>query len=179
MEKRSEFTIQFASLPAGEHSFDFAINDSFFKGYEHPLLEKANVQVEVKVLKALLNMQLTFHFKGTIKLECGRCLEEFDMPVDAVIHLPVRQVTNEEDEEEDGADDVLNILGSDQTIDLAPHFYDYLSLQVPLNPVHAEDKKGVPSCNPEVLKLLKKIEAKPAETPKDPRWDALRNIKLN
>ena len=178
MEKRSEFVIQFASLPPGVHQYDFEINDSFFKGYEHPLLDKASVEVHVKVLKAPHNMQLTFHFKGTIKVECGRCLEEFDLPVDAEIHLPVRQVTDDE-VEDNVEDDVLNISGSDQTIDLAPHFYDYLSLQLPLNPVHADDKNGVPSCNPEVIKLLKKIEAKPSAIPKDPRWDALRNIKLN
>ncbi len=177
MEKRSDFVIPFAGLSMGEHHFDYQINDSFFKGYEHPLLERAQVKVHVTFLKSAHNLQLTFQFKGSIRVECGRCLEEFDLPLDVEKHLLVRQVSGEAEEVVD--EEVLNISDRDQTLDLAQHLYDYLSLQVPLNPIHPDDAKGEPECDPKVMELLNKVTVNPPSSQDDPRWDALRKIKLN
>ena len=177
MEKRSDFVIQFASLPMGTHEFDYEINDSFFKEYENPLLQKAQVKAHVIFLKAPHNLQLTFQFKGSIRVECGRCLEEFDLPLDVEKHLLVRPVSSDAEEVVD--EEVLNISDREQTIDLRQHLYDYLSLQVPLNPLHPEDKNGVPSCDPKVMELLKKVTVNPPESHDDPRWDILKKIKLN
>lgn len=177
MEKRSDFIIQFAGLPMGEHHFDYEINDSFFKQYEHPLLEKAQVHAHVVLTKSSHNLQLTFQFKGSIRVECGRCLEEFDLPLDVEKHLLVRQVSGEMEEVVD--EEVLNISDRDHILDLAQHLYDYLSLQVPLNPLHPEDAKGIPACDPKVMELLNKVTVNPPSSTDDPRWDALRKIKLN
>ena len=177
MEKRSEYLIPFISLPIGEHRYDFNINDSFFKKYENPLLKKALVKVEVLFIKSAHSLQFTFTFKGTINVECGRCLEMFDMPVDAAKHLLVRQVSDETEEMID--DEVLSISDKEQVLDLAPHIYDYLSLLIPINPIHSEDEKCVPSCNTQVMELLNKITVNPDAAIDNSRWDKLRNIKLN
>ncbi len=177
MEKRSDFVIQFASLPMGKHEFDYNINDSFFKGYENALLQSAQVKVHVVFSKAPHSLELSFQFKGSIKVECGRCLEEFGLPLDVEKHLLVRPVSGDVEEMVD--EEVLNISDRDQTIDLRQHIYDYLSLQVPLNPLHPEGKNGIPSCDPKVMELLKKVTVNPPESQDDPRWNILKNIKLN
>ena len=177
MEKRSDFLIPFASLPVGEHYFDYEIRDSFFAAYEHPLLNKAQINVHVVFHKTGHSMNLNFHITGSIRLQCGRCLEDFDMPVDAKETLLIRLIPGEVEESLD--ENVVNISDREHAIDLSQHLYDYLSLQVPLNPVHADDKNGKPECDPKVLKLLDKIALKEKSKENDPRWDALRNIKLN
>ena len=114
--------------------------------------------------------------KGTITLECGRCLKEFNMPVDIEEHLIVRQVPGEVTESDD--ENIFNISEHEHSIDLAPHLYDYLSLQVPLNPKHADNADDTPGCDPKDIEVLKKIITEhPAQH--DTRWDVLRNIKLN
>ncbi len=176
MDKRSNFIIPFSSLPMEEHYFDFEINDSFFQSYEHHLIDKANVKVHITLLKAAHGMQLSFKMQGTITLECGRCLKEFNMPVDVKEHLIVRQVPGEVTESDD--ENIFNISEHEHSIDLAPHLYDYLSLQVPLNPMHADNADDTPGCDPKDIEVLKKIITEhPAQH--DARWDVLRNIKLN
>ena len=105
MEKRSQYTIQFASLPNGLHQYDFHISDEFFKAYELSLINNADVDVHVTLEKGVNNMQFTFAFTGRIHMTCVRCLEEFDMAVDEEVrHLVVRQleaVTGTVEEEDD------------------------------------------------------------------------------
>ena len=177
MEKRSDFVLQFASLPAGEHSFEYIVNDSFFKAYEHPLLNKANVSVSVQFQKSMNGFQLSIDLKGFITLECGRCLEEFDMPVILHEDLTIRLVSGEVEESEDEM--IVNISDHAHAFDLAPHLYDYLSLQVPINAVHSDKKNGKPGCDPKAIELLNKASTKKQTEEIDPRWDVLRKIKLN
>jgi len=178
MEKRSEFLIPFASLPIGEHRFDYQINDKFFAAYEHPLLTKAMVNVQVLFVKTTTSMQLNFELAGTVRLQCGRCLEDFDRKVNANEHLVIRVVSGEHEEESDD-EHIVNVPDREHALDLAPHIYDYLSLQVPLNPVHAEDSNGIPECDPKIMEIINRVSVNEIKSEMDPRWDSLRNIKLN
>ena len=126
-------------------------------------------------------MELDLHLTGAVKVECGRCLEEFAMPIDVEKHLIVRMVESAKREDDD--DDAIHIALSAHEIDLNDHLYDFLALEVPYIPVHADDENGMPECNPEVLKLIVSEKAK-AEVPKtsapeNDRWEALRKLKMN
>ena len=174
MEKRSLYTIQFASLTPGEHHYNYRITDDFFSQYEHSLLTKADVQVEVTLLKGVNNLQFTFHFRGAIKVTCVRCLDAFDLPVDEERHLLVRQLDADSSEEEE--EDIISIPLTDHEIDLRQHLYDYLSLMVPLNPVHPDKKDGSSGCNQEALKEMENHLR--LDDGSDPRWDILKKLKL-
>ena len=46
--------------------------------------------------------------------------------------------------------------------------------------MHPSDKKGIPLCNPEMLKKIKELEINaPADEDVDPRWDELKKLKEN
>lgn len=177
MEKRSHYLLQFASLSAGLHNFEFHITDVFFEPFKKSLINKADVMVKVTLEKGVSYLQFTFDFKGLVHVTCVRCLDEFDIELKEVRYLLVRQiaeVTGEEMEEED----IINFPFTATEINLVPHIYDYLNLMVPLNPVHPDKKDGSSGCNQESLKEMNKHLADENEDQSDPRWEILKKLKL-
>jgi uncharacterized protein len=175
MEKRSQYIIQFASLPPGKHEYEFHITDEFFRNFEHSLVKTADVQVKAVLEKGVNNLQFTFGFSGSINAECVRCLDEFSIPVEEERHLLVRQIEQLTEEEEE--EDIISIPLTDHEIDLAPHLYDYLSLMVPLNPVHPDKADGSSGCNENTLREMNAHLNSDANHD-DPRWEILKKLKL-
>jgi uncharacterized protein len=177
MEKRSQYTIQFASLTTGLHQYEFHISDKFFQLFEHSLIHKADINVEVALEKGVNNLQFTFTFNGKVHLTCVRCLDEFDMQVsNEVRHLVVRQLDAVEETVEE-EEDIIAIPGSVHEIDLAAHLYDYLNLMVPFNPVHPDKEDGSPGCNEKALEDMNNHLGHDPQND-DPRWDMLKRLKL-
>ena len=176
MEKRSHYKIQFASLDNGQHNFAYLITDSFFEPFKESLINKAEVNVNTTLVKGVNNLQLTFQFNGRIHVTCVRCLDEFDIELNEIRHLMVRQVEETTGEEEE--EDIISIPLTSSELDLVPHIYDYLNLMVPLNPVHQDLKNGKSGCNKESLKIMWQHLIDDEVDHSDPRWDILKNLKL-
>ena len=66
-------------------------------------------------------------------------------------------------------------------IDLFHFVYESIVLALPIRIVHEDDADGNPTCDPEVMKRLEEMNAENSEEEQgtDPRWDALKNIKLD
>ena len=175
-EHRSKYLVKFTGLPAGDHAYNFDIGNSFFEGKEDIGLGNVEISAGV-ILHKQTTMQLDLSLRGKVELTCVRCLETFYLPVEVEKTLLVRVVDHPSPEDDD--DDTLSIAARDHEIDLAHDLYDFLVLQVPFHPAHPEDEHGNPTCNPEVIKHLEKQGLITNQDPKDPRWDALKNIKLN
>lgn len=168
--------MKFTGLPAGDHEFGFELGNSFFEGREDDGVSNVAITANVVLHKAT-TMQLDLSLEGTVQLNCVRCLEPFTLSIDVEKTLLVRSVDHPKPEDDD--DDTLSIANSDHEIDLNQHLYDFLMLQIPLHPTHEEDENGNPTCDPEIIKHLEKQGLITKEEPKDGRWDALKNIKLN
>ena len=65
---------------------------------------------------------------------------------------------------------------SDYQIDIAPLIYDYIILALPIQKIHGKAGNKPAKCNSETLKHLDNHEEK---NEIDPRWEALKNIKLD
>lgn len=125
-------------------------------------------------------MQLSLKMEGEVEVECVRCLESFKWPVLIEKTLVVRMVDHPENEDDD--DDAIHIAKVAHDIELSNTLYDFVSLEVPYNPVHLPLEDGSDGCDPEVLKHLQQPGAAPepeAGDATDDRWAALRKIKLN
>lgn len=171
-DRLSKYSIPFAGLAEGNHRFEYEIDDSFFECFDHSVVHQARVHVGLDFLKSTSVLTLVFHFKGHITLNCDRCLEDFNFPLDFNQSLVVRFG----DEAREESDDVIVIPHGDQVLDVSPHIYDYISLQVPMRAVHPDNDSGQSQCNPEVLsKLEQGQEAKPETS--DPRWEALKKFR--
>ncbi|NTW23550.1 MAG: DUF177 domain-containing protein [Lentimicrobium sp.] len=166
-----QFVIPFVGLSAGNHQFEFEIDDKFFASFEYSEIKKARVTVSLDLNKQERMLVLNFSLSGTLQVRCDRCLDEFDMPVESFEEYFIK--FGLEHREED--DNILVIAENETHIDVAQLIFDYLSLSVPYRVVHPDDENGVSQCNPEVIK---KIEELSARKENESQWDALKNLNL-
>ena len=179
MQTRKEYIIQFVGLSIGIHEFKFEAKDSFFKDFEFSEIKKGNVLVNLHLLKQSQMMVLEFEIGGTVKMECDLCTGEFDLPLNGTHRLIVKVGGGDTGNEDD---DIITIAANEHELDLAQYIYEYITLTLPIKRVHPLDKKGNSTCDKEVLEKLEKFrieEEKQEEEKTDPRWNDLKNIKLN
>ena len=172
MDRLNHYSIPFASLATGNHHYEYEVSDQFFESFENSVIQKADVKILLDLLKAETLLTLSFQFKGSIHTTCDRCLEAFDLPVNTTKILLVKFGEPGVGE----TDDVIVISYGDHQLNIAPHIYDFLSLEVPIRVVHPDEKNGEPGCNPEFLARLK-VENDNKDSDKgDPRWEALKKL---
>ena len=177
MQTRKEYVIQFVGLSAGEHLYDFKVSDKFFEDLDYSEIKQGNINVHLNLLKQSTMMVLHFEISGTVKMDCDRCTEEFDLPIEGNYKLIVKVGGHESGDEND---DIITIAANEHELDLSQYLYEYITLSLPIKRVHPNDAKGKITCNKKVLKKLEDFlieEEKKEDT--DPRWNDLKNIKLN
>jgi hypothetical protein len=59
MKKKSDFTIPFAGLKLGHHSYEFEVDDAFFEDLEYSLIKKGSVSVSIDLEKKRNNVDFT------------------------------------------------------------------------------------------------------------------------
>lgn len=175
---KSKYNIEFKGLKEGLHDFEFEIDNTFFEHFEESLVEKGNVAIKVALEKRSAFIKLHFKIKGWLELTCDRCLDNYRQKIK---HKTEMFVKFGEKEFEEG-ENIIWVLPEEHFISLAQPIYEYVSLSIPLRHVHPKNEDGKRECNKEMLKKLKKYmhtESEAGETPTDPRWDALKNLKNN
>ena len=114
--------------------------------------------------------------KGTLTVECDRCLGELDLPVDVSERLSVKFGSDDSDAQaldEEGRE-IVFVPADDTDLDMRQIIYDYTCLSLPMQRVHAEGE-----CDPEVTRYLggsrQAGEAGGEETPFSVLKDMFRN----
>ena len=159
-------------LSTGNHRFSFTVDDKFFSSFEEAEIRQANVTIELDLEKTERMLVLNFTFKGSIRVTCSRCLDEFDMPVDNTEEFFVKFG----DEYRDESDDVTVIPEGESHFDIAPLLYDYLHLMIPYRVIHPDDEDGNTTCDKAVIDRLNQLKGS-GET--DSLWDKLKDINLD
>lgn len=153
----------------GSHRLEFAVDGNLFSKWGNNDLMSADVMIDVEMIKSANMLDLRLEFEGQFQLPCDRCNESLYIPLKEGGKLIVKygQISHEE------MDDLIILGDNEHVLDLEYYFYESLSLMIPARNVHDEE-----DCDPEVLKLLKgKINNNNDEV--DPRWESLKNSKLN
>lgn len=166
MKKEKEYIIPFKGLSAGNHQYSFKIDRKFFESFEYFESETGKVKVELDLIKESNLLNLQFHLDGYMNLICDRCLTEFKQPLEGSFRLIIKfgETFSEE------SDEVIIIPSTESVIDVKQYIYEYINLLLPIKRVHNRED----DCNPEMIKKLHDFERHES----DPRWEALKNIKL-
>ena len=112
-------------------------------------------------------------------LECGRCLEAFEIPIDSPFELryvpaPVAAGGDEEAEREVNEDDLTTAFYQNEAIDLGELMHEQFVLSLPMKPLCTDACKGLClQCGTNLNKST--CECKPARTT-DPRLEALKGL---
>lgn len=167
-----QFVIPFRGLKNELHHFDFVIDNKFFDAIEYADLDQGKVNISLDLIKEERMMICEFGISGVVEVECDRCLDPYNQPVNGTERLIVK--FGEKFEEQ--SDDVIIISESEYEFDLSTYIYEYIKLLLPMQCIHPDDEEGNSTCNQEMLDRLTHKNKEPGN---DPRWDALKKLKEN
>lgn len=170
MEQQDELIIPFRGLALEVHHFHYDIDAAFFEELENSELQQGDVKVDLALDRQERMLILDFDIRGSIEVDCDRCLEPFAYPVEGRRQLIIKFGDHYEEED----DDIMVIPEAEYQIDVSRHIYDYIFLMLPLRKVHPDDEEGNPTCNTE---MLSRLERHSGQTTPDSRWDALNDLK--
>ena len=173
MEKKNEYLIPISGLALGSHSYQFEITDDFFADRDYSEIQQGKVAVSLDIDREETMLTLQFGLEGTVRVACDRCADEFDLPIADEREFFIKLGTENAEE----TDDVAVVAPDAHDYDISSLIYEFIILAIPMHRVHPEGE-----CNPEIIAMLN-ADPEPAEEEStdeiDPRWAALKDIKLN
>jgi uncharacterized protein len=136
----------------------------------------APIHLQVDVRKDQEKVRLVGRLRTTIGVDCSRCLEAYEIPVDApidVLFLPASENTGEHEREVQEEDLGVSYY-RDDVIDLAEIIREQLYLALPMKPLCREDCQGLcPVCGVNRNRETCTCQAEWV----DPRMEPLRRLK--
>lgn len=174
MSSQSFYNIAFRGLSQGKHIFEYEVDEQFFSEFEGGVVEEGLVKVCLTLEKQSALMILTFDFEGKVKVQCDRCLEMYEQPIDGSDQVFVKFG---EKEFEDG-DDVIWVGTTDHQLNVAQLIYEFICLAIPIKRIHPEDENGNSTCDPEMIEKLDKYIVK-EEDESNPIWNDLKKFLNN
>ena len=151
MTKFEQYNIVLKDLAAGTVStFEYTLDDVFFKKIDSPEVQRGNVKATVTVRKKNDTFELSFNLGGYILIPCDRCLDDMELPIDYQEKLLVKMG---EKFSEDG--DTVIIPELEGAINIAWFLYEFIILNIPIKHVHQPGQ-----CNKAMISKLKKHMAR-------------------
>ena len=191
MAKFAQYNIPLKCLSADSQTFDFVLDDCYFKKIDSPEVQRGEVTATVTVNKKPNLFELSFVLNGTVQIPCDRCLDSMDQPIQHKDHLQVKFGDRFSEE-----GDIVVVPEHEGAINIAWFLYEFIVLNIPIKHVHPPGQ-----CNKMMVGKLKKYitrqksseddiddvdfdedevdEIATAEVSTDPRWDGLQNILEN
>lgn len=173
-----EYVIRFLALKVGTHKFEFVADDSFFDQFPYSIVKKGRVEVSL-----LLDKQnesyfvLHFYLAGHIEVNCDRCLDIYNLPLEEThdLYVKLSGTGGESDDEE-----LILLPENAYELDVSPFVYEFINLSVPLRRVCSSVGK---ECNPAMLSHIANADSDDDELPQeaqsavsDERWSALKGL---
>ena len=144
----NNFIIPLNGLAAGESRFSWHAGKEFFEAFENTEILAADLDIEVVAEKSGRYLGIDCEVDGKVVVECDRCLEDLDIPIETDIMLSVKYGSEENSEDhQEGEREVLFVPQDEAELDLSQIIYDYVCLSLPMQRVHEEGE-----CNPDALK---------------------------
>jgi len=176
--KGTKYLIEHFQLEKGKHEFDFVSEPNMFKMFENEEISDPDFKINVVLQQQKDQFVLYISAKGKIKIQCDRCLDFFNFPIDMSTEILVKlgDETNF-----DLNEDYVLLDRESKTIDIAYFIYEMIILGLPVKRVHPHDENGNPTCNPEVTKYIdgeSEFDAtQGSDNPPNEKWkDQLRDL---
>ena len=165
--------IDLKGLKEGLNSFEFDLDDAYFKAVNAPEVSCGSVHVSLDIVRTESDyFTLDFHEEGTVIVPCDLCLEDMEQPFETSQRLEAKFGIEYSEE-----DDLVTVAENEGILDVTWFVYEFIVLSLPIKHVHAPGK-----CNPAMIKALEehsatRISEEDESKPIDPRWEALLKLK--
>lgn len=178
VDRFKQFILAINDLPLGITEYEFTIGNWFFDNFDFSEIKKGDIKIKLSLEKKEKMYILDFNINGFAEVICDRCNEYYNEPIigsNCLIINVVSKASNLIDNE-----DNVEILDNQTHFNIGHYIYEYISILLPMKHIHPTDKNGNTLCNKETLKLLKKLSINKKDNDMtDPRWDVLKNFKLD
>ena len=167
-----DFIIPLNGLATGSHEYEWKVGKEFFESFENLEILDAELVASVVVEKSGRYLGVDCEVEGDVTVECDRCLDELQMPIDAEIRLSVKYGEEESSEEHrEGEREVVFVPETDAEFDMSQIIYDYVCLALPMQRIHEDGE-----CNPDALKHLSAGGAEAEEIGENNPFSALKDM---
>ena len=141
----------------GHHSLDVSVDGELFREMESNEVKDAacDVHIEIERMESGLNLQVTITGKAVV--ECDRCLEDCEIPIDFEGNLAVRFSDSVSD-----YDGEQLWMAQGEELSLAQYIYESVIISLPYRRVHADGE-----CNPEMMSYFTPAEVAAAAEEED------------
>jgi len=171
MSGQSFYSIAFKGLSQGKHIFEYEIDNKFFSEFGGGVVDEGKVNVRITLEKQSALMILWFDVKGTVQVQCDRCLEMYDQPINGSERIFVKFGEKEFVE----GDDVIWVSTNDYQLNVAQLIYEFICLAIPIKRVHPDDENGNTTCDPAMIEKLGKYIVREGEENKS-IWNDLKKL---
>jgi len=171
--------IQVSLIPEEGRQLQYTLEGDWYREY----LQKGGAiefrirpaEVSVAIHKVLDAVTLDIRVETALDLDCGRCLEPFQLPVRSGFRYTLVPSRDPEEQKEELSDEDISFgYYQDDLIDLNALVYEQILLQVPMKPLCAETCRGLcTQCGANLN--AESCGCKPGAV--DSRLDALKNFK--
>ncbi len=161
----NRYKIAYKGLESGSYSFDFKVDNAFFKEFEMIAASASEEQessdlilggacdVTVDLMRSETFLRCGVSIIGSVEVECDRCLEPCSVAVDFEDEFTVKFSDSPElCGEWDG--EVMWLPTGEAELDVAQYIYESIVLDLPYQRVHEAGR-----CNPEMISRFKEISA--------------------
>jgi len=170
----NDFIIKLGALTNGINSFSFDIKDQFFEAFTLSDVEHADIIATALLDKDGDKLGLKLIIDGKINNQlCDMCTEELSIDITAETDV-VLKIT---DEDFHSTDEIFYIKKSENSLNLKQLIFEIIILNLPNKRQHPFDEEGNSTCNEEMVDLVNKY-TEIEEKSSDPRWDALKDLKI-
>src|SRR5215510_1803816 len=138
-------SLNLSKIRTAEEHFDKVYQPEALGGERETFTIVEPVHLSFDIFKDKDLFHLVGRVRTTLELTCSRCLEPFQMPVDAPFDLryqPRSQNTGEGEREVE-ADDMTTAFYENETIDLGQLMHEQFYLTLPMKPLCAADCRGL------------------------------------
>jgi len=169
-----QFKIDLKALAEDVTSLDYELTDQYFQALSDAEIKSGALHVSGSIRKAVGFFELQLGISGTVQVPCDRCLDMMTQPIDTELRLVVKL-----GEEYSEQDDVIVVDEREAVLDTSWLIYETIALAVPIQHVHQPG-----DCNVAMSERLSELSAARSsdadanEREIDPRWSALKGLKL-
>jgi uncharacterized metal-binding protein YceD (DUF177 family) len=131
VKSKREYIIPFIGLKLGFHEFEFQIQDAFFEDREYSSIHSGTANVRLILEKKETMMIGEFEIKGSVSTDCDRCNDPIEVPITGSFKL-IFTFGNEPSEDES----IIVMHPDDYELELKDHLYELLIVSLPTRLIH-------------------------------------------
>jgi uncharacterized protein len=169
--------VDVTTLKDAQTAFSFTISPEAIDLEDETLKLKESVRVEGNLKKGIAQTNVRGEISGMVEAECSRCLQAVEIPLNFPFDAVFVTTENYTQEKEVAlrADDLEVSVFEGDKIDLTELAREQILLNLPAKVFCREDCQGLcQKCGAN----LNLIDCNCEEIETDPRWSALKNLKL-